>query len=116
MECLQCKKELPPNKFETANVVNGKQYKRKVCTVCRKDYKNKLRQRNSRFIQRVKRRMKCKKCGMNNPICLTFHHPNKDKFDNVSNLRTRSIRRIKEEIRKCVVLCANCHLIEHNGM
>ena len=39
----------------------------------------------------------------------------KDKINNVSNIwRTSYVqwKKIKAEIRKCIVLCANCHSIE----
>ena len=40
-------------------------------------------------------------------------------FDHVSGKKTlaiatcRSVKKVKEEITKCVVRCANCHLIRH---
>ena len=51
-----------------------------------------------------------------------YYHPhryirdNKDKIYNVSDMigRGYSITNIKKEIRKCIVLCANCHQEKHN--
>tara|TARA_R100000008_G_scaffold63327_1_gene40544 strand:- start:37 stop:447 length:411 start_codon:yes stop_codon:yes gene_type:complete len=59
----------------------------------------------------------CSHCGYkDNPAALQFHHvdPSK-KLQNVSMIRRSSYSQwkvIKAEIRKCIVLCANCHSIE----
>ena len=59
----------------------------------------------------------CSHCGYkDNPAALQFHHvdPSK-KLQNVSMIRRSSYSQwkvIKAEIRKCIVLCANCHSVE----
>lgn len=55
--------------------------------------------------------LKCK-CGENHPACMDFHHRDPStKTASVSNLvRCGSSKaRIKAEIAKCDVMCANCH-------
>jgi len=50
---------------------------------------------------------------------LQFHHQNsEDKVFNISRAANTgiSLDRIKKEINKCIVLCANCHLIRHYNM
>src|ERR1700722_6851106 len=68
---------------------------------------------NKKFVARVKRRFGCSQCRMKNPLCLDFHHL-RDKTANVANAVSRgwARERLKEEIRKCQILCANCHRIE----
>jgi len=59
---------------------------------------------------------KCKKCGYNKCTrALQFHHknPNKKDFGLSSKGITRSWGKIKKELSKCVLLCANCHAEEH---
>lgn len=71
--------------------------------------------RNKKFVDKVKTKYGCQKCGYKGkPICFDFHHL-KNKTERVGRLvsRSYSINRIKEEIRKCILLCANCHRIEH---
>ncbi len=55
----------------------------------------------------------CEKCGEQNPIVLEFHHI-EAKLYNVSVLvcNSWSEKKIKDEIDKCKILCANCHKIE----
>jgi hypothetical protein len=55
------------------------------------------------------------KCGEGDPACLDFHHVDGKKEINVSLVTKRawSIERLKAEVAKCVILCANCHRKEH---
>jgi transposase len=54
----------------------------------------------------------CARCGYDRCIAaLQFHHldPSTKSFTVSSNGVTRSLERAREEARKCVLLCANCH-------
>ena len=67
------------------------------------------------WLEDLKRGLKCSRCGFSHPAALDFHHVSGSKDFAVSNWYqfTQSITRIKKEIAKCEVLCANCHRIEH---
>lgn len=56
----------------------------------------------------------CENCGESNPIVLEFAHKDRTtKIDAVSMMiNTYSWENILKEIKKCKVLCANCHRIE----
>jgi hypothetical protein len=56
----------------------------------------------------------CSRCGFkDHPAALHFHHQDdKLKTFNISN-STHSKERKYQEISKCIILCANCHAIEH---
>jgi hypothetical protein len=56
----------------------------------------------------------CGKCGGEFPIAVyDFHHVG-DKSDSPGELISNaSVERIAEEVSRCVLLCANCHRIEH---
>jgi len=61
----------------------------------------------------------CIICGYNKcQRALSFHHlnPKNKDFDLSSRGLTRSWERIKKEIDKCVLLCANCHMEIHDGI
>lgn len=60
--------------------------------------------------------LKCTKCGLDHPAALDFHHENpNEKEYNVNRLISDGrFKRAYEEIKKCIVLCANCHRIHHH--
>jgi hypothetical protein len=79
--------------------------------------KKEFEKRNKEFIQRYKKICKCKKCGLSNkPYLLEFHHLDPSiKYKNVTDLQFNAygIQKIKDEIRKCVMICRNCHMEYH---
>lgn len=57
---------------------------------------------------------KCQKCNNEFPLCVyDFHHLEEKSIDPSYAIASRSIEQIAEEISKCILLCANCHRIEH---
>lgn len=61
---------------------------------------------------------KCIECGYCKSIAaLEFHHkdPNEKDFGISAKGYTRSWERVKKELEKCVLLCANCHREIHAG-
>jgi TPP-dependent indolepyruvate ferredoxin oxidoreductase alpha subunit len=65
-------------------------------------------------IERYKRLKGCYLCGFKeHPTALEFAHiDRKTKIDNVSSiLYSNSWKKILEEIKKCRVMCANCHRV-----
>jgi len=93
-------------------------------------YLNEERQENMRERQRERRNEKkellsekkseegCYFCGLENPVCLDFHHKNsEEKKESVSRMADKdySVELIELEIEKCEVICANCHRKLHAG-
>lgn len=70
-------------------------------------------QKNKDYVQNYLSDHPCVDCGEKNPIVLEFDHITDDKFMNISNMvaKAYSLERIKLEISKCEVRCANCHRI-----
>ena len=68
------------------------------------------RKRNSQFVFEYLMTHPCIDCGEDDPIVLEFDHKG-NKSINVSDMisRSYSIEKIKLEIQKCDVRCANCH-------
>jgi hypothetical protein len=54
----------------------------------------------------------CVDCGESDPMVLTFDHVRGEKRMNIAELVNRGylVEVIQEEIEKCEVRCANCHL------
>lgn len=67
-----------------------------------------------KIIQRYKMFCGCKSCGYKkHPVALHLNHkdPMKKKGQVSEMIKSSGWGKIKEEIRKCEVLCANCHSI-----
>ncbi|MBV9232144.1 MAG: hypothetical protein JOZ18_22730 [Chloroflexi bacterium] len=71
------------------------------------------------YIQELKKQLCCADCGERHPATLHFHHLNsEDKLFDISEAVNKgfSMGKVKKEIEKCIVLCANCHAIRHYNM
>lgn len=61
---------------------------------------------------------KCQKCGYDKCMrALEFHHldPNEKDFG-ISRQLNRSMNELRNEIKKCILLCSNCHAEEHQSL
>lgn len=63
---------------------------------------------------------KCSYCSINvseyNLAMFDFHHTNNEtKEYDPSDMVNMSWERIESELRKCILLCSNCHRIHHHG-
>jgi hypothetical protein len=61
---------------------------------------------------------RCRSChGIFHPAAFDFHHldPTKKDFSITNAFNNKPFDVIKKEVEKCVLLCANCHRIEHAG-
>lgn len=67
------------------------------------------------FVKKTKKESGCKHCGITDHRVLHFHHrdPSQKEFG-IGSGGTRSISKIKREMEKCDILCANCHAILHH--
>lgn len=82
-----------------------------------KQDRNKVRDYlNNAVILRDKIQRGCDICGYNkNATALEWHHPNDDKEYNPSSLLAEGkIEKYRNEIEKCLLLCANCHRELHH--
>ncbi|MFH0892578.1 MAG: hypothetical protein V1867_07455 [Candidatus Falkowbacteria bacterium] len=62
---------------------------------------------------------KCAICGYNKCVqVLEFHHLNSEEKDFGISAKgyTRSWNKVKTELDKCILLCANCHREVHEGI
>jgi len=82
-----------------------------VCSTCRSNYQRyKQKQKAKNLLGN-----KCQKCGNCNLDVLTFHHvnPAEKSFDLASTWAQVDWSIIEAEVKKCVLLCYNCHMKEH---
>lgn len=65
---------------------------------------------NRQFMYDYLKNNPCVNCGESDPVVLEFDHIDQStKIKAVSLMVEYSLDKIKEEILKCRVLCANCH-------
>lgn len=78
-----------------------------------KAYKQKLRRKWAAY----KATLSCVNCGENHPAALDFHHVVRDETNRkiCELLHNQAYLKVFEEIKKCIVLCANCHRKEHHN-
>jgi len=128
-KCITCKKDFPDEEFNKNKT--RKDGLGNVCKPCRKEYdknrynnnkaytkegNNRRRKDNRDWFLDIKKDLRCEKCGEDFIYCLEFHHKDpKEKEMNISVMVGQAYgkERIKKEINKCIVLCANCHRKEH---
>lgn len=66
------------------------------------------------YVDEYKRTHPREICGESHIGCLQFHHLDRDeKSGEMSKMVKCGIKKTKEEISKCQVLCANCHMKLH---
>lgn len=105
--CKDCRKEIDAESYSKSD-------KRKS------DIKNngiELRKYNKRLLHKYKSFCKCLLCNESEPVVLDLHHTDSSKKEyNPSSLISYSTEKLRLEIRKCVVVCSNCHRKIHAGL
>lgn len=72
------------------------------------------RERNQQYLINQLFGKKCEECGIDDIRVLAYDHLLQyQKFANIADLVSRGaqIQKIEEEIKKCRILCHNCHMI-----
>lgn len=102
----------------------------KACTVCGRDMgeNKKNHSKCNTCVTRLRRLRikkkcveylggKCERCGYDKHLAaLTFHHldPTVKEFTITTSKSSHNWPTIKNELDKCILLCSNCHNIEHS--
>ena len=113
MKCKYCRKD-----FQLNGQRGGQN--RIFCYECLPTISDRGERNKARvaLLQKYSNKMKidrgCDRCDYNKcPAALEWHHPNQDKDGDPSNLLKISLDKYLEEIKKCELLCSNCHREEH---
>lgn len=111
--CKVCKEQKPLADFANAGTVKGVKYFRHLCVPCYSESKKPRRLKIRKWYLEYRKTLHCENCGNNDHRVIEHHHPNDDKFMVICEMVNNgfSIEKIKAEIEKCQVLCANCHRI-----
>lgn len=114
--CKYCNTNYPEEFFDVALTTKDKTYRRNKCKFCYHKTKNVLRRKKQEWLLNYKKSANCNQCKNADYRVLEFHHlDGKIKFFSISLARDNnlSLDKIRQEIEKCVILCANCHRITH---
>lgn len=79
----------------------------------------KNRTAKSDAVRKLKETVGCLVCGESESICLDFHHlDSSNKSATISSMLEthKPLKDILNEIKKCVILCSNCHRKLHAGL
>lgn len=124
--CSKCEKELELDKFSFKQKAKGT--RRADCKDCfskltKKHYSNnkssyleygrRRREKAKEFICNYLSDKKCIDCDNSDIRVLEFDHIKTNKFSNIADMvrQAYSDNKILEEIKKCEIVCANCHRI-----
>lgn len=127
--CGKCKKEKYLDEFHKNST--KKDGLRSICKECSKEYHKQhylnniekykaksqiLRDFLKTFVNRYKQFKSCKICKEKRYWVLEFHHKDRlEKTDTINRFVTNgNFKLLKKEIRKCEVLCSNCHKDLHH--
>ena len=108
--CTKCKKELPIEDFNWRSKAAGT--RRSECKHCQSAYMKAQYQKKKDIVQQMKSESSCTKCGENRGYVLDYHHLDPTvKEEGIARMTSNNYRldAVMEEIKKCVVLCSNCH-------
>lgn len=126
--CARCKLEHPISEFIQIKDKKGNPRYYSYCSTCHTEYIRNWRhtkagikscrmadknRKKRRFKDRILAKYGCQLCGERDVSVLEFDHIDpKTKEHNISRLvkNCRPIKEIKDEMRKCQVLCRNCHI------
>lgn len=114
--CTKCGIEKPISEFNWRNKTQGT--RRSECKICHSQYMKQQYQMKKDIVREIKLDFSCQKCGYNkSAAALDFHHLDPNEKDTTIARMTSNryqLDTVYEEIKKCVVLCANCHREFHD--
>jgi hypothetical protein len=96
------------NEYQRAWYARNKEHAKAQVSANKHKYRDKWRE--------YKATLSCINCGFSHYAALDFHHVVKSPTNRSVNqlLRKDAYKAAYEEIKKCVVLCANCHRVHHH--
>lgn len=81
-----------------------------VCIECTKIKSKENYDNKAEALKILKSAIGCKKCGEKRHYMLDFHHRNPEEKEVViSDCTRKSLHALLEELKKCDILCSNCH-------
>lgn len=113
--CKKCQNNYQLEDFPIARITNKEVYRRHICKSCYHKIKKSRKKLIKDNYLEIKKKLSCMNCGNNDFRVLEFDHIDRNtKSFNISDglKRGYSLEKIRSEMTKCIVLCANCHRIK----
>lgn len=125
-KCAKCGIEKNVEDFNKSS--SSKDKLQSWCSLCVKERsrihylanQEKIKAKNIQYKQEIRKwwfdyksTLKCERCDENHPATLDFHHldPSKKEYEVSQMITARFLSKeaILNEMKKCIVLCSNCH-------
>ena len=111
LRCSKCQRDLPDDDFSKKANKPKRRFRNYECRECRS-----IRAAQAywpiRQVVHAAKDVPCMDCGVRYPLCATdFDHVRGKKLFGLNDATSHSLQKVKDEIAKCDVVCANCHRI-----
>ena len=111
LRCTTCQRDLPDDDFsmDRKPCRRKRRFRRYECRECVSTrwaiWGERIRQ-----VANAAKDVPCMDCGVRYPLCATdFDHVRGKKLFGLNDATSHSLQKVKDEIAKCDVVCANCH-------
>ena len=109
LRCSKCRRDLPADDFSTDNKAPTRGFRSYMCRECDATRAFLRWKRNRQLIHEVKY-VPCADCGVRYPAhIMQFDHVRGKKEFDIGAGHGRALQKLKDEMAKCDVVCANCH-------
>lgn len=112
--CIECTSIINRESYNRRKLLPNCKREKSLSLLVNKPARTRVQLMNfrNRFLGRIKVKFGCVDCGYKaHAAALDFDHVRGKKIFSVSSGKSRSMKTLKEEIRKCEIRCANCHRI-----
>jgi len=112
--CTKCNIEQPLSSFSINKALSDGLCTRCISCISIYDAKKYIARATALFEHKGGKCEHCNLRDLDNPSIYDYHHVNPaTKFQSVTTMMGGSLVKLHAEADKCILLCANCHRIEH---
>ena len=103
-QCYLCKREQDKNRPSSRLLM--------------REHRGRQQSRAVAILDDYRRTHPCPRCGESEPAALDFHHvdPSVKSGPIMVIAKNGTMQKLREELAKCIILCANCHRKFHAGL
>lgn len=115
ISAIEAKKRRKKYYYEVEKPKRQKKRERLVTKKANKKADRKRREKEAKnYAWNIKKTQGCSDCTEIDPACLVFHHLDpSNKRASIHKLYKYGVNAVRKEIKKCKLICANCHMKFH---